>query len=105
MRCKDKSRTRFVAICPHCGAKKWAAESPGLCCGNGRVVLPALEPLPPLLDDLLHRRHPLSRIFLQDTRLYNAALNLASISVRSEKMFPTGLQAFHSEVHREGVPR
>ena len=81
-------------VCEFCRARRWKDEAPGLCCGRGRVVLPDLDPLPPLLDDLISGHHPLSNHFLENVRLYNAALNLVSCSVRSEKVFADGPQAF-----------
>ena len=41
--------------CPHCKAWRWRDETPGLCCRDGRVQLPALEEPPPLLWGLLPR--------------------------------------------------
>ena len=29
-----------------CGAKKFTGESPGMCCGNGKVALDQFSPLP-----------------------------------------------------------
>lgn len=37
-------------ICPHCKAKKFKNESPGMCCSNGKIKLPDLNTPPePLL--------------------------------------------------------
>ena len=39
--------------CEHCGAMKFMAETSGMCCNNGKVVLPLLTPLPEPLASLL----------------------------------------------------
>ena len=64
--------------CSRCGAERWPGETEGLCCGKGRVVLPALEKPPLLLDQLINRQHALSAHFLERARLYNGAHNLCS---------------------------
>ena len=40
-------------VCQFCRAKRWHCERPGLCCVNGKVVLPALEHPPAPLQSLL----------------------------------------------------
>ena len=35
--------------CEHCGAMKFMAETSGMCCNNGKVVLPLLTPPPETL--------------------------------------------------------
>ncbi|GBP91416.1 hypothetical protein EVAR_64897_1 [Eumeta japonica] len=38
-------------VCSHCGALKFAKESHGMCCSNGKVVLsPLMKPPEPLLN-------------------------------------------------------
>ena len=82
--------------CNLCGAKRWKAESPGLCCRSGRVVLPPLQKPPDLIHKLLTGVHEKSKHFLDHVREYNSAHNLVSSSARAEKPFPDGLQAFRA---------
>ncbi|GBP49821.1 hypothetical protein EVAR_83770_1 [Eumeta japonica] len=38
------------AICPYCDAANFQRETPGMCCANGKVRLPALETPPEHLN-------------------------------------------------------
>ncbi|KAL4113834.1 hypothetical protein QTP88_017402 [Uroleucon formosanum] len=57
--------------CNWCHAKKWKEESPGICCSNGKVVLPPTKTLPDPLHSLLLNNHPESQHFLTNIRKYN----------------------------------
>lgn len=65
-------------ICPHCNAKKFQGETPGMCCLSGKVVLPALEPPPEPLDSLLNGQSPRSKHFLKNISSYNACFQMTS---------------------------
>jgi hypothetical protein len=42
---------KMDVVCSHCQAKKFRDESPGICCSNGTVKIPSLNPPPdPLLS-------------------------------------------------------
>ena len=70
----DYSTHPFVRIgpmeimCDHCGALKFAGETPGLCCLSGKVKLPLLPSLPEPLHSLLRGETPESRHFLSNTQ-------------------------------------
>ena len=59
---------RMSFTCPHCRAKLWSAERPGLCCSGGKVILPCLDYPPEPLKSLILGTHPLSKNFLLNTR-------------------------------------
>ena len=41
----------MTKVCPLCGAKKWAKETDGFCCGNGKIDPPGIQAPPqPLLE-------------------------------------------------------
>ncbi|CAM9479393.1 unnamed protein product [Ectocarpus sp. 12 AP-2014] len=76
--------------CVHCGAKLFAKESKGICCKNGKFVLPRLPPLPPLLSELYQSSEPSAQKFRKDARMYNCRCNFASLNVEDgelKKMF------------------
>ncbi|XP_037928837.1 uncharacterized protein LOC119663255 [Teleopsis dalmanni] len=64
--------------CEHCGALKFAGESPGLCCLNGKEKLPLLTPPPESLHSLLYGETPESRHFLANTQKYNSCFQMTS---------------------------
>lgn len=80
----DYSSHPFVCIgpmdvvCEHCGALKFAGETPGLCCLNGKVKLPLLTPPPEPLHSLLRGETPESRHFLANTQKYNGCFQMTS---------------------------
>lgn len=58
-------------VCLHCRALKFAKESPGMCCFNGKISLPPpIEPPEPLLS-YLSGTTPIWKHFLQNIRKYN----------------------------------
>lgn len=65
-------------VCVHCGALKFAGETPGLCCLNGKVKLPLLTPPPEPLHTLLRGESPESRHFLANTQKYNGCFQMTS---------------------------
>jgi hypothetical protein len=82
--------------CAACGAIMWSAERtathgqvPGtfsMCCRNGIICLPPLQKPPTLLLDLHQHRHALSNHFLQNIRMYNCELAMASHCINIEQM-------------------
>lgn len=64
--------------------KHYNAKNPtfSLCCSVGKVVLPLLQKPPPLLDALLHNRHPLSTHFIDNIRNYNNMFAITSMGGR-----------------------
>lgn len=65
-------------VCEHCSALKFAGETPGLCCLNGKVKLPFLTPPPEPLHSLLCGETPESKHFLANTRKYNCCFQMTS---------------------------
>ena len=47
----------MTKIC-QCGAKKFAGETPGLCCSGGKVALEPFPQLPPLMQELFSGEGP-----------------------------------------------
>lgn len=64
--------------CEHCGALKFAGETPGLCCLNGKVKLPLLTSPPEPLQSLLRGETPESRHFLGNIQKYNGCFQMTS---------------------------
>jgi hypothetical protein len=65
-------------VCNHCGALKFAGETPGLCYLSGKVKLPLLPPPPEPLHSLLRGETPKSRHFLSNTQRYNGCFQITS---------------------------
>lgn len=63
------------AICPHCDAANFQGETPGMCCANGKVRLPALETPPEPLYLLISQT---SKNFLSQIQQYNSAFQMTS---------------------------
>ncbi|KAK9665754.1 hypothetical protein RND81_14G133600 [Saponaria officinalis] len=87
--------------CGKCGAKMWLKEKTSkaevpkqieftLCCGNGVVKLPYLKNPPQLLGDLLNRRHPQSRHFIENIRGYNTMFSFTSMGGKIDKSINNG---------------
>lgn len=73
----------FTFFCEYCGAQYFRDEinTRGRytrCCFGGKVVLPALQPLPDVLDGLYRDMHPQSRAFMRAILKYNNAFQFAS---------------------------
>lgn len=76
-------------ICTYCHAFHWRAESLshstnanikfGMCCYQGKISLPPLQPVPPELYELLTRRDPIGDTFRLRIRNYNSALAMMSV--------------------------
>ena len=64
--------------CTHCGALKWPGEVPSMCCGNGKVKLPELAPMPDYLRRLYLGEDRLSPDFFKNIRSYNSAFQMTS---------------------------
>ena len=83
---------RMNQQCRHCGAKMWLGESASMCCGNGRVCLPALEPPPGPLNRLLLGQDRQSTEFRSKIRAYNSVLSFTSVGARIDEQLATGRQ-------------
>ena len=107
---------RMEYHCSHCSAKFWENEKLStstkddfkfsLCCGQGKVVIPAL-PSPPELLMLMHlltATDSRGRAFREHIRAYNSALAFASLGVNLDKELASarrGVYTFriHGVVH------
>ena len=79
----------LTGSCVHCGALSFRSEGSNggykKCCNGGRIVLPSVPDLPPLLESLLTNNHPKSLSFRKNIRRYNNSLALASLSYKETK--------------------
>ena len=76
--------------CEHCDAKLFAKESRGICCKNGKLILPSLPELPRQLQQMYDSREPSAQRFRKNSRMYNRRCNFASMNVEDgelKKMF------------------
>ena len=76
---------RMNVLCQHCGAFKFAKETPGSCCSNGKVDLKPFPRPPPELMNLWTGNGRNARIFRQFARELNNASSLSSIKVIEKK--------------------
>ncbi|GFT05679.1 ATP-dependent DNA helicase [Trichonephila clavipes] len=71
--------------CSWCHALKWKDETQGMCCSEGKVQLPTLEPYPKPLHSLLTHQDPLSEHFLSTIRKYNGCFQMTSFGAKEIK--------------------
>ncbi|EPB68548.1 hypothetical protein ANCCEY_12360 [Ancylostoma ceylanicum] len=80
-------------ICPHCQTKKSRSESPGMCCWNGNVNIPSLNPPPEPLLSYMSGNTAESKHFLQNIRKYNSCFQMTSfcttVPVQETNFMPT----------------
>lgn len=94
----DYSSHQLVAIgtmdfiCEHCGALKFKNETSGLCCLNGKVVLPPLNPPIGILHALVSGTTAESKHFLDKIQTYNSLFQMTSFGatdVIKDNFMPT----------------
>ena len=81
---------KIAEPCAHCGARLFAKESRGVCCKNGKAILPPLPALPQALENLYSSSEPSAKKFRKESRAYNCKCNFASLNVEDgelKKMF------------------
>ena len=77
-------------ICNHCGALHWIEERVHRsseyepCCKQGDIKLDPFKSPPPLLQDLLTARDPVSRRYRKHIRQYNSVLAFTSVNYRAD---------------------
>lgn len=79
-------------VCAHCKALKYKNEAPGLCCVNGKVKLPEIEPPPEPLLTLVSGVSPQSKHFLKNIRKYNICFQMTSFgadNIITDHFMPT----------------
>ena len=72
--------------CAHCGAELFARESRGICCKNGKFILPRLPSLPPSLQELYDSSEMSAQRFRKESRTYNCRCNFASLNVEDGEL-------------------
>jgi hypothetical protein len=80
------------SMCKHCSAYRWQGEPLGLCCNNGKVILPRLKPLPDPLAFLVCGNTTVSHYFLGNIWKYNSCFQMTSFGpdeVREPGFMPT----------------
>ncbi|RCN34815.1 hypothetical protein ANCCAN_19329 [Ancylostoma caninum] len=81
-------------ICPHCQARKFRAEPPGMCCSGGKVKLPPLNPPPEPLRSYMSGTTAESKHFLQNIRKYNSCSQMTSFSTTATVQEPGFMPTF-----------
>jgi len=82
----------LTIICPHCHALHFDCEKLassrvnlpkfGMCCLQGQIQLPPLQPLTRILHNYLTRNDYPSREFRNNIRQYNAAFSMTLVGVK-----------------------
>lgn len=84
---------KIDVICLHCDALKFRKEAPGLCCSNGKIVLPLFNEPPEPIKSLFSGTTTLSNHFLENIRKYNSSFQMTSFGakqiVRENGFMPT----------------
>ena len=91
-------------VCHKCRAKKWKEETDGLCCSNGKVLVPLLNEPPQPLGTLLLGANPESKHFLKGIRAYNSSFQMASFgaNIVTEGSFMPTFKVQGQVYHRIG---
>ena len=97
---------RMEYPCSHCNAQFWENEKLStstkdnfrfsLCCGQGKVVIPALPSPPELLMHLLTVTDSRGRAFREHVRTYNSALAFASLGVNLDKELASTMRGVYT---------
>lgn len=78
--------------CNYCHAFRFKNESIHICCANGKVKLPEIDPPPEILSSLVSGTTNESKHFLSNIRQYNTAFQMTSFGINSiikENYMPT----------------
>ena len=78
----------MIHVCRHCGAYKFKQESPSSCCLEGKIVLPPFPEPPQAVKDLWFGETPDAKLFKMNSRVFNNAVSLSSLSVRERPEGP-----------------
>lgn len=71
---------KMDSLCLHCHALKFKKEAPGMCCSNGKELLPRLNEPPEPLKLYMSGNTDLSKHFLSNIRKYNSAFQMTSFA-------------------------
>ena len=75
-------------------ALKWAGETLGICCNQGKISLAPLEQPPMMLLELLTANSTQGKHFRNHIRAYNTALAFTSVGVKVDERFTQGGGAY-----------
>ena len=95
----------MTKVCRYCDALKWPGEAPGMCCSNGKVKLPSLQPPPEPLESLMSGTTPTSKHFLENIRRYNSCFQMTSFGATNDVCEPGFMPTFKVQgqvYHRVG---
>jgi hypothetical protein len=96
---------QMTNVCQYCDALKWSGEAPGMCCSNGKIKLPSLQPPPEPLESLMSGTTPTSKYFLESIRKYNSCFQMTSFGATTEVCEPGFMPTFKVQgqvYHRVG---
>ena len=96
----------MTKVCPLCGAKKWAKETDGFCCGNGKIDPPGIQAPPQPLLELMEGKTTKAKKFLKKIRSFNHAFNMCSFrakQVKQESGFPGAFKVQGMIYHQMGA--
>lgn len=71
-------------ICQFCGAHRYAQETSGICCSNGKVDLEPIQPFPEPYASLFDGQSEGSQHLLKNIRRYNSCFQMTSFGVTGE---------------------
>jgi hypothetical protein len=101
--------------CPHCGALHWLVErlvnssllNPkfGMCCVQGKISLPPIQPPPLELFQLLTSQEDPGKKFCKHIRNYNNALAMTSVGCKLDDSFNRGGGPYSFRLHGELIHR
>ncbi|XP_075451755.1 uncharacterized protein LOC142492724 [Ascaphus truei] len=92
-------------ICPYCQAKTFPNESAGMCCRNGKILLPPIQQTPNELLSYMSGTTSESKHFLQNIRKYNSCFQMTSFgatSVIKQHGFQSTFKVQGQVYHRAG---
>ncbi len=73
-------------ICKHCKAMLFDGETSSMCCSNGRIKLPPLPQLPPVLIPFFYDQTAAGRDFRNHILFYNNAFCFTSTGMKRQRM-------------------
>jgi len=101
----------LTVICPHCHAlhfncEKFASSQVnlpkfGMCCLQGQIQLPPLQPLTGILHDYLTGDDYSSREFCNNIQQYNAAFAMTSVGVKIDNLVTRQLGPYCFKIQEE----
>ena len=94
----------MVHECEHCGALKFAKETPSSCCSNGKIPLVPFPRPPDRIQELWTGSDEKSVLFRQHSRTVNNAVCLTSLETTERRGGFTPSVIFQGKVHHRVGP-